>query len=193
MNSSNHLQKNFSVSKQCMAALGIVLNVVGAFIAFNLHLPVYLDSIGTILVSALYGPVYGVITGVLGSLVSGFTFDIYSLYFAPVQIFTGLMAGVLFGTRWLKKTKIPFGAFLVSLPTSIISALITAVIFGGITSSGSSLIVQILSKIGLNLTLSCFIVQVLTDYLDKLLAVILVTMVLAALTADMREKLHYRR
>lgn len=72
--------RNFTTLKQCMVALGIVLNIVGAFIALNLRLPIYLDSVGTVLSGALLGPVYGVATGVLGSLISGITFDIYSLY-----------------------------------------------------------------------------------------------------------------
>lgn len=51
-----------------------MINIVGAFLALNLRLPVYLDSIGTVLVSGLLGPVYGMVTGVLGSLISGITF-----------------------------------------------------------------------------------------------------------------------
>ena len=79
-------ERKFTVVKQCMIAIGIVINIVGAFLALNLRLPVYLDSIGTVLVSGLLGPVYGMVTGVLGSLISGITFDIYSLYYAPVQL-----------------------------------------------------------------------------------------------------------
>lgn len=182
-------KSNLTVMKQCMVALGIVLNIVGAFIALNLHLPIYLDSIGTALVSALYGPVYGIATGLFGSFVSGITFDIYSIYFAPVQIFTGLMAGILFKTPWLKKGRIPVGVFAVSLPTSIVGAVISAFVFGGMTSSGSSLIVQLLSKAGVGLTASCFIVQVITDYFDELVAVTIVTVVLSAMTVEMRAKL----
>lgn len=178
-----------NVTKLCTAAFGIVLNVVGAFIALNLRLPIYVDSIGTILSASLYGPVYGIVTGVFGSLVSGITFDIYSIYFAPVQICTGLMAGLLFRTKWLKKGRVFLGAFVLSLPTSIGSAIVNAFVFGGITSSGSSYVVQILTKTGMDLTLSCFLVQVLTDYIDKLVAVLLITAVLAALTPDMRERL----
>jgi len=179
------------VVRQCMVALGIVINIVGAFIALNLHLPVYLDSIGTVMISALYGPVYGIVTGLLGSLVSGFTFDIYSLYFAPVQIFTGFMAGVMFNTKWLKKGWIPLGSLAVSLPTSIASAVISAFVFGGITSSGSSIIVQVLTKAGVSLTVSCFVVQVVTDYFDKLLGIVIVSVVLRAMTGDMKAKLKY--
>ena len=84
--------RNFTTLNQCMVALGIVLNIVGAFIALNLRLPVYLDSSGTVLSGALLGPVYGVATGVLGSFISGITFDVYSLYYAPVQFLSCLMA-----------------------------------------------------------------------------------------------------
>lgn len=178
-----------SIMKECMVALGIVINIVGAFIALNLRLPIYLDSIGTLMNAALFGPVYGILTGLLGSIISGFTFDIYSLYFAPVQILTGLMAGLLFKTKWLKKGWIPLGAFFTAFPTSIGSAVISAFFFGGITSSGSSFIVQVLTKAGLSLTASCFVVQVVTDYADKLVGIVLVTIITAALTADMKAKL----
>ena len=172
-----------------MVALGIVLNIVGAFIALNLRLPVYLDSIGTVLSGALLGPVYGVATGVLGSFISGITFDIYSLYYAPVQILTGLMAGWMFRTKWLRGYRLPIGGLALSLPTSIASAAITAFLFGGITSSGSSYLVVLMSKLGMNLTLSCFLVQVLTDYADKLIAVLLVAAVLKVLTPEMKMKI----
>lgn len=181
--------RNFTTLKQCMVALGIVLNIVGAFIALNLRLPVYLDSIGTVLSGALLGPVYGVATGVLGSFISGIIFDIYSLYYAPVQILTGLMAGWMFRTKWLRGYRLPIGGLALSLPTSIASAAITAFLFGGITSSGSSYLVVLMSKLGMNLTLSCFLVQVLTDYADKLIAVLLVAAVLKVLTPEMKMKI----
>lgn len=182
-------EKKFTPVRQCMVALGIVLNIVGAFIALNLRMPIYLDSIGTVLSGALLGPAYGIATGVLGSLISGITFDIYSLYYAPVQIFTGLMAGLLFRSRWLEGRRLPFGSLFLSLPTSVVSAVITAFLFGGITSSGSSYLVVLMSKLGLNLTLSCFIVQVVTDYGDKLVAVLLVSAVLKVLTPEMKLKI----
>ena len=182
-------EKKFTAVKQCMIALGIVLNILGSFLAVNLKLPIYLDSIGTIFISGLLGPVYGVTTGLLGSLISGITFDIYSLYYAPVQIFTALMTGVMFRTKWLQGKFLPFGCFAASLPTSLVSSLITAFVFGGITSSGSAYLVVIMNKMGIGLTLSCFIVQILTDYCDKLVAVLFVTAVLKTMTAEMKEKI----
>ena len=55
--------------------MGIAINIIGAFIALGLRLPIYLDSVGTIFIACVLGPKYAVATGVLGSLVSGMTFD----------------------------------------------------------------------------------------------------------------------
>lgn len=181
--------KKITPIKQCAVALGIVLNIAGAFIALNLRLPVYMDSIGTIMISALLGPVYGITTGLLGSIISGIFFDIYSLYYAPVQILTGLMAGILFKSAWPKGIKMPVGALCLSFPTSIVSSIITAFIFGGITSSASSYIVQILSKLGVGLTLSCFIVQIITDYADKFIGAVIVMGVLRTMPKELKIKI----
>lgn len=182
-------KRSYDMTKQCLAAFGIALNIAGAFLAVNLHLPIYMDSVGTIMNSALLGPGWAVLTGVFGSLLSGVLFDVYSFYFAPVQIFTGLLAGFLFKTCWLEKKKVPVGTLFFSLPVSLASAGISAFIFGGVTSSGSALIVQILVKAGMGLTESCFIVQVLTDYIDKLAAVFVVNSVFAVMGNEMKSKL----
>ena len=75
--------KSISVKNISLIGLGISINVVGSFIAYTLKLPIYLDSIGTIFIAAILGPNYAMISGVLGSIVSGITFDVYSIYFAP--------------------------------------------------------------------------------------------------------------
>ena len=137
-----------------------------------------MDSIGTILVAGLLGPKYAMLTGVLGSLTSGLTFDVYSLYYAPVQLLTGFFAGMLYHTKWLSGKRIFIGNILVGIPTSLASAYITALLFNGITSGSSSAIVLILNKAGLNLVLSILLVQVFTDYTDKLLAIIFTKIVI---------------
>lgn len=83
----------------CLIALAVVINLVGGQIALILRLPIYLDSIGTILIAAACGPVYGMIPNVLSGLVLGMTSDIYSLYYAPV----GILFGYLTGLAWQKK------------------------------------------------------------------------------------------
>ncbi len=153
--------------------MGIVFNVLGAFIAMTFSIPFYMDSIGTILVAGLLGPKYAMLTGVLGSITSGMTFDMYSFYYAPVQLLTGFFAGILYHGKWLKGWRTPLGSILVGVPTSLLSACITAGLFNGITSGASSTFVVVFHHLGMPLVFSILLVQVFTDYMDKFFAVCL--------------------
>ena len=174
-----------SVRKMCVVALAIVLNVIGGQIALLFHLPVYLDSMGTIMIAMLYGPVYGMLPPLLYGLVMGFTLDIYSLYFMPVGLMLGLMTGLVSKYFSLKKWRMIPGAMMITVPGTIVSSIITAVLFGGITSSGSTVIVQVLNKAGMGLTASVFIVQILTDYVDRLLSLVVVSYLLRVIPSDL--------
>lgn len=186
------MEKQLSTNQVTIIALGVALNVIGAFIALTLRLPIYLDSIGTILIACILGPRYAVLTGVLGSLASGVTFDIYSLFFMPVQISTGLISGLMFKKDFLKGEKMFTGVMAFSVPTSILSAIIAAFVFGGVTSSGSSYIVQMLSVFGINKVVGVFLTQVLTDYADKFIAVLIVNYAVSLVPSNIINKLKYK-
>ncbi len=186
------MNKKINIRNLTLVSMGIALNVIGALVALGLRLPIYLDSIGTILIACLLGPKYAVMTGVCGSLVSGITFDPYSIYFAPVQISTGLLAGIMYNKGFLKGKKTPLGVFIFTLPTSIISACIAAFLFGGVTSSGSSYIVQILSHFNVPMVVGVFATQVITDYADKFIAVIIVTLVVSAMPKNYKLSFNQR-
>ena len=161
-----------------IVTMGIVFNVSAAFLAMTFQIPFYMDSIGTILVAGLLGPKYAIITGVLGSFTSGVIFDVYSFYYMPVQITTGYFAGILYHTKWLKGKLMPVGSLLVGIPTSLLSAVITAFVFHGLTASSSSIVTMALHRLGMDLTLSVFLVQILTDYGDKLFAVFITSIII---------------
>ena len=186
------MNKKINIRNLTLVSMAIALNVIGALVALGLRLPIYLDSIGTILIACLIGPKYAVMTGVCGSLVSGITFDPYSIYFAPVQISTGLLAGLMYNKGFLKGKKTPLGVFIFTLPTSIISACIAAFLFGGVTSSGSSYIVQILSHFNVPMVVGVFATQVITDYADKFIAVIIVTLVVSAMPKNYKLSFNQR-
>lgn len=176
-----------SVHKTTLIALAIVINIVGSYIALVLHLPIYLDSMGTIMTAILLGPFYGLFPGVLSALVTGMTSDIYAFYYMPVGIVLGVMTGFVFQKN--KSNKLFVKSFCISVPASLISACITANVFGGITSSGSTMLVQLLAKTPLGLTLSCLIVQFFTDYFDRLLSLWLVFSVIKKLPDSLTNKL----
>ena len=198
----------------CLIALAIVINVVGGQLALALRLPVYLDSIGTILIGTVLGPWAGLLPGLLGGIVMALTGDIYSLYFAPVGMIVGFMSGIAYsgftGFSSQKRLQHVMGlgrhrgpkaaagllgrAVLISLPGTIVSALICAAVFGGITSSGSAVLVQLLAaKTPLNLTASIIAVQLLTDYLDRVISLFLVMALLRVLPGQIKQNLIHTR
>ncbi|SHH64936.1 energy-coupling factor transport system substrate-specific component [Anaerosphaera aminiphila DSM 21120] len=151
----------------------ISINIVGSFLAFLLKLPIYLDSIGTVFISLLYGPFAGALTGALSSATSGMIFDVYSFYFIPVQIVLGILMGLSKNilNRSIKQKVVR--VFLISIPISLLGAIVVTLIFDGVTSSGSAYIVQFLRALGLKTITSVFITQFITDFLDKLFATFL--------------------
>lgn len=178
--------KKLTVIQMSFIALGAVINIIGGNLALVLRLPIYLDGIGTFLVAALLGPLYGLIPGIISGIVSGITTDIYAFYFIPVQMIIGIMAGILFKTPLMGKWKLVFGALLISIPGTIAGAGITAYVFGGITSSGSSVLVALFNQLGMGLAESVFTVQVLTDYADRLISAGIVITILAVMSNKMK-------
>ena len=171
----------FTTAKIAMIAMAICINYLGGQLALALHLPIYLDSIGTILIGAMFGPAFGVLPPMISGILMAFTGDIYSLYFAPVGMILGLTAGFVLKRIHSVGFMLLLSAFLITLPGTIVCAIINAILFGGVTSSGSSAIVAALSHTPLGLTGAIFVVQIFTDYLDRVISLALVMIVLRKL------------
>lgn len=177
----------------CVLAFAAALNVIGGSLALYLRLPIYLDSAGTMLVSALLGPFYGMIPGILSGIISGCLNDIYALYYIPVQVVCGFTAGMVFkkvrGIDIGKGLGLLLASLIVSAPGTIVSALITACVFGGITSSGSSILAQFFHSQGMGLTQSIVIVQFITDYGDRAAVLAAVAVILHALPCSLKRNI----
>ncbi len=117
----------------------------------------------------------------------GVTTDIYSLYFAPAGMITGLMAGLILYKRPDRMSKFWLYALLISVPGTMVSSVINAMLFGGVTSSGSTVLVQLLAKTPLGLTVSVFLVQVITDYLDRAVGILVIRGMLPLLPVEMKQ------
>lgn len=154
-------------------SIAIAINLIGANLALFLRLPIYLDTIGTLLIAVILGPWYAASTAFLSALINWMTTDIFSLYYSPVAIVVATITGILI-KRNCKPSSLLWKSLIISLPGTIIASVITVILFKGITSSGSSIIAQFLHGIGLDMTSSLILVQVGTDYIDRLISLILV-------------------
>lgn len=155
-----------------LSALCVAMNFAGSFVALVLKLPVYLDSVGTVMSAFLFGPVVGIVTGVVTSFIN-MIFDPVALYFMPTQIIVGIIAGLFVKLKkGSLKEKIIY-TLILSLPAAISSSLIATYLFGTVTTAGSSYIVQALRAVGVSDFIAVFVIQIITDYFDKLICVLL--------------------
>lgn len=186
--------KKITTFQICLVAMAVGINIAGGQLALMLRLPIYLDSIGTIFTGALLGPWFGMLPNLLSGIFMGMTTDIYSLYFAPAGMVTGFMSGVVW-RKWLSgrynshlKGRLWLSALAVTIPGCMISSVICAGVFGGITSSGSMVLVQILARTPLGMTASIFLVQIITEYLDRAVSMFLTAAFLQALPGALKQK-----
>jgi hypothetical protein len=95
------LARQFTTRTYLLMAVGIGVNIIlGQTVAAALKIPIYLDSIGTILVGVLCGPVAGAVTGALGNILWSYVIPPPFQYqpaaaFAITAVAIGVIAGLV--------------------------------------------------------------------------------------------------
>ena len=117
-----HSAATYWVCAIALIVFGLLLNIVPAKLALYFELPVFLDSIGTILVAMLGGTLPAVIVGFFSNAFNGLS-DITTLYYGIISILIGV-AATLFQQR----------KFFVSVPKIIVSILVFTLLGGGLGS-----------------------------------------------------------
>lgn len=134
------IKHDFSSLALLLIPVGVSLNVVGYQLSTILKLPVFIDQIGTIMVSMIAGPWVGLLTGLLGNVVNGMMNPI-AIGFSIVSMSIGFVSGYF--SKWKLYTNI-FGIILSCILLTIVSAfsaaIVTVFLFGGVTGAGTDLI-----------------------------------------------------
>lgn len=167
------IKEEFSMLALLTIPIAVAVNFVGSQIHHALSLPLFLDTIGTFFVAMLCGPWVGALTGLIGNLVLGIT-NPSAIAFAPVSIAVGLTAGFLarakmFDNGW----KIALSILATSLASTIVSAPIAVLVFGGVTSSADSLFAATLMASGVNIWKAVIGTSFFFTCIDRLIAVVI--------------------
>lgn len=177
-----------------MVPVAIALNIVVGQLVAVIGLPVYLDSIGTVLVSALAGPAAGVVTGILTNVIWGLTLSPIALPYAVVQVMIGLLAGTAARFGMFRRIYLaPLAGAVTGLVAAIISAPITAFVFGGATGGGTGAIVGAFQAMGQSLLAATTLQGLLSDPLDKAITFTVVALILAALPSRFLQRFPFVR
>jgi energy-coupling factor transport system substrate-specific component len=177
-----------------LVPVAIAINIVVGQLTSLLGLPIYLDSIGTILVAVVAGPAAGAVTGGLSNVIWGLTLSPLALPFAIVAIVIGAVAGWaarigVFRSYWAP----PIAGLITGIIAALASSPISAFIFGGATGGGTGAIVQAFQAFGNTLLGATTLQGLISDPLDKLITFTVVMLILLALPTRFKQRFPFVR
>ncbi|WP_374712280.1 ECF transporter S component [Symbiobacterium terraclitae] len=173
----------FTTLSLVLIPVAVGINYVGKLFAAALKLPLWLDSIGTVLAGMLAGPWIGAISGAVNNIIFGITADPVSFWYLITSIVIGLVVGYLALTGWIRD----FGravvlGLIVALAAAVVSTPINVILWEGTTSNvwGDALY-TILRDQGTPVWIASFIDELVVDLLDKVATVIVSFLIFKAL------------
>jgi energy-coupling factor transport system substrate-specific component len=178
----------FTTSTYALIPIAIGINIVIGELVALLRLPLYLDSIGTILVGVLVGPWAGAATGGLSNIIWGL-FRPVPLPFAVVAIAIGLLAGLWARLGWFRRLYlVPIAGLVTGVIAALLSAPLSAFIFGGVTGAGSDALVAAFRAYGASIIGATTTQGLVQDPLDKLISFLIVFFIVIALPPRLRAR-----
>lgn len=183
MNIVQSIRRDFSTMTWVLMPVAIAINIVIGQIVVLLKLPVYIDSIGTVLVAVIAGPWAGALTGTLSNIIWGLVIDPNALPWFPVAMVIGFVAGLLanaglFKTWW----KVVISGVIISVASALTGSVIQ-VWLGGITASGSSFFTAYLLETGRSLVEAVLATNFIAEPIDKITTALLAFAIIKGLSA----------
>nr|VFK30411.1 MAG: energy-coupling factor transport system substrate-specific component [Candidatus Kentron sp. MB]VFK75206.1 MAG: energy-coupling factor transport system substrate-specific component [Candidatus Kentron sp. MB] len=177
-----------SVIVSCLAA-----NVAVGIIVRKIGLPIYLDTIGTILATILLGWRWGLITAGSSVLLSSLLiWPQYFLYFATAL---GIVGSVEIAHR-LSLFQTPFrtvwAGLLVAVVAALLSAPVTTYLFKAATFSGNDIITAFFRSMGNSLLESVIFSGFSSEPIDKVITCLIVYYTLKGFPGYILSRYHLR-
>lgn len=170
-----------SVRLLALIPVAVAINLALSATVDAVGLPLFLDTTGTILATALAGPVVGIATGALTSAVNSLRNPTF-WPFVVVQVLVALYAWGAARAGWFRSlaAAVPAGLALGVL-AAVTSTPISYLIFKCATTGGIALTTKLGQLLGLSDLGACFFGSFLSDFTDKAVTFALVTTVLHGL------------
>jgi len=170
-----------SIRLLALIPVAVAINLALSAAVDATGLPLFLDTVGTILASALAGPVVGIGTGALTSLTNSLRNPTF-LPFVAVQVIVAVYAWGAARTGLFRsfRTAVPTGLGL-GVIASATSTPISYQIFGCSTTGGIALATALGKSLGFSPLGACFFGSFVSDFGDKAVSFALVAAVLHAL------------
>lgn len=187
--------KRLGTSTVALLPIGIAINIVVGQLNNVVGLPLYLDSIGTILVGVLAGPAAGAATGALANVIWGMTISPTLLPFSVAAAVIGFLAGVFARIGGFRRVwTAPIAGLVTGIFAAIVSAPISAFVYGNAgANAGRAAISAAFQAYGSSLLSAATLQGFLSDPLDKTVTFTIVLLILAALPIRFRQRFPFAR
>lgn len=178
-----------------LCVVGLLINYLLAHLATGLHLPLYLDNIGSALVAALGGYIPGIIVGFFTNILNGIG-DYTTAYYGSLTVLIAI-ASAWFANHGFYSFRKPLRLLAVIATFTLIGggigSLLTWVLYGFEFGSGISapLALRIHAAGVASKFWSQFLADMLIDLADKTITVLVVTTVLQILPASLKERFYF--
>ena len=172
--------KERRLSLLLLIAGGVLINVIGARLALFFRLPLFLDSIGTVLAAALGGYMPGIAVGFLTNVLNGLS-DFTTAYYSSINVLIAICSAYLAGKGAFRRvSRLPAAALVLALIGGGLGSILTWFLYGGGIGEGiSASIARSFYESGkLSLFLSQLSADLLIDLIDKLVTVLIAALVL---------------
>lgn len=170
-----NLKDQFSTKSIVLIPIAVGINLVGGTLCSILKLPLFLDTIGTLMIAILAGPWAAALTGLLTNVFLALVANPVYLPYSVVSILVGLTAGYMAKTGMFRKVS---GVILtwiaITLVNAASAACITTFVFGGATgATGTSVLTTALVVAFQNILVSVFSSALLENLVDKGISVLI--------------------
>lgn len=164
------IKDDFSMLAILTIPVCVAVNFVGGQLASLLKLPMYLDVIGTIFSGMLCGPWVAAVVGAITNLLTSIANPV-NLPFIIVNVVVGLTTGWMsranmFSCWW----KTAIALVLQAIISTVVSAPIVVLVYGGVTGSGTSLITATAMAAGANIWAAFFGTEGIFTTLDRVIS-----------------------
>lgn len=188
MNTTSNSQKDRMLALTFIP-LAIAINVgIGAIVKI-LNLPIYMDSIGTIIATLLLGWRSGAIVGVLGFVITSIFINPFAIYFIGTQIVIALVIDFIAKRGWFSNIwKVVLSGVGLGLTTAIASAPVIILVFQGATGNGAALVTSFFAKMGNQIVNSVFLSGFSIEPIDKVIQCLLAFFILKSIPKSLLER-----
>lgn len=174
-----------------LVPVAAALNIVGGYINGLLHLPIFLDMIGTGVVAIVLGPWWGALVGVITNTGSAFLTGPIGLPFALCNVVGALVWGYGVRSFGMGRTIPRFFILnlIVAVAVSLTAVPIYVFVFGGATGHFSDLMTAAFLAMGQNLLVSVFSSNILVSLADKIISGFVALAIIEALPENLTANL----